>query len=61
MTIAQKLEKKGEIRGEIKGEIRGEKNATLKIVQTMLANGLDCATVMKLTGLSDKELAQLSH
>ncbi|CNC12592.1 putative transposase [Yersinia frederiksenii] len=53
MTIAQKLEKKG--------EIRGEKNATLKIVQTMLANGLDRATVMKLTGLSDKELAQLSH
>ncbi len=53
MTIAQKLEKKG--------EIRGEKKATLKIVQTMLANGLDRATVMKLTGLSDKELAQLSH
>ncbi len=57
MTIAQKLKKKGEIRGEI----RGEKKATLKIVQTMLANGLDRATVMKLTGLSDKELAQLSH
>ncbi|HHL2458529.1 TPA: Rpn family recombination-promoting nuclease/putative transposase [Yersinia enterocolitica] len=57
MTIAQKLEQKGETRGEA----RGEKNATLKIARTMLANGLDRATVMKMTGLSDKELAQICH
>ncbi|EKN4056037.1 Rpn family recombination-promoting nuclease/putative transposase, partial [Yersinia enterocolitica] len=57
MTIAQKLEQKGEARGEA----IGEKNATLKIARTMLANGLDRATVMKMTGLSDKELAQICH
>ncbi|CNK69158.1 hypothetical protein N0H69_12725 [Yersinia alsatica] len=61
MTIAQKLEKKGEIRGEIKGEIRGEKNATLKIARSLLAKGIDRIIVMETTGLSDKELAQLSH
>ncbi|CNK26045.1 putative transposase [Yersinia enterocolitica] len=53
MTIAQKLEQKG--------EARGEKNATLKIARTMLANGLDRATVMKMTGLREEELAQICH
>ncbi len=57
MTIAQKLEQKGETRGEA----RGEKNATLKIARTMLANGLDRATVMKMTGLREEELAQICH
>lgn len=49
MTIAQKLEKKG------------EKNATLKIARSLLAKGIDRIIVMETTGLSDKELAQLSH
>ncbi|WP_145931526.1 Rpn family recombination-promoting nuclease/putative transposase [Yersinia bercovieri] len=49
MTIAQKLKQEG------------EKNATLKIARTMLANGLDRVTVMKMTGLSDKEVAQICH
>ncbi|EKN3838385.1 Rpn family recombination-promoting nuclease/putative transposase, partial [Yersinia enterocolitica] len=53
MTIAQKLEQKG--------EARGEKNATLKIARTMLANGLDRATVMRMTGLREEELAQICH
>ncbi|QKJ02314.1 Rpn family recombination-promoting nuclease/putative transposase [Yersinia mollaretii] len=49
MTIAQKLEQ------------NGEKKATLKIACTMLTNGLDRATVMKMTGLSEKELTQIQH
>lgn len=57
MTITQKLVKKG----EIKGKIRGEKNATLKIARSLLAKGIDRIIVMETTGLSDKELAQLSH
>ncbi|WP_145496204.1 Rpn family recombination-promoting nuclease/putative transposase [Yersinia bercovieri] len=53
MTIAQKLKQEG--------EAKGEKNATLKIARTMLANGLDRVTVMKMTGLSDQEVAQICH
>ncbi|CNL52385.1 transposase [Yersinia enterocolitica] len=49
MTIAQKLEQ------------NGEKKATLKIACTMLANGLDRATVMKMTSLSEEELTQIRH
>ncbi len=57
MTIAQKLEQKGEARGIVKGRVEGK----LDVARTMLANGLDRATVMKMTGLSDKELAQICH
>lgn len=53
MTIAQKLEQKG--------EAKGEKNATLKIARSLLAKGVDRTTVMESTGLSDKELAQICH
>ncbi|EPB4272189.1 Rpn family recombination-promoting nuclease/putative transposase, partial [Yersinia enterocolitica] len=53
MTIAQKLEQKGEANGLKKGK--------LEVARTMFANGLDRATVMKMTGLSDKELAQICH
>ncbi|CNL13083.1 transposase [Yersinia mollaretii] len=53
MTIAQKLEQNG--------EAKGEKNATLKIARAMLANGLERGIVMKMTGLSDKDLAQICH
>ncbi|WP_145577481.1 Rpn family recombination-promoting nuclease/putative transposase [Yersinia mollaretii] len=57
MTIAQKLEQNG----EAKGIMQGEKKATLKIACTMLTNGLDRATVMKMTGLSEEELTQIQH
>ncbi|EMU6158056.1 Rpn family recombination-promoting nuclease/putative transposase [Yersinia enterocolitica] len=57
MTIAQKLEQKGEARGIVKGRVEGK----LDVARTMLANGLDRATVMKLTGLSEEELAQVCH
>ncbi|MDA5495814.1 Rpn family recombination-promoting nuclease/putative transposase [Yersinia intermedia] len=57
MTIAQKLEQKGEARGIVKGRVEGK----LEVARTMLANGLDYATVMKMTGLSEEELAQICH
>ena len=57
MTIAQKLEQKGEARGIVKGRVEGK----LEVARTMLANGLDYATVMKMTGLSEDELAQICH
>ncbi len=57
MTIAQKLEQKGEARGEANGLKKGK----LEVARTMFANGLDRATVMKMTGLREEELAQICH
>ena len=69
MTIAQQLEQKGIEQGiekgiqlgEQRGIEKGEREATLKIARTMLQNGLDRNTVMKMTGLSEHELAQIPH
>jgi predicted transposase/invertase (TIGR01784 family) len=77
MTIAQQLEQiglekglekgmekgleKGLEKGIQLGREKGEREATLKIARTMLQNGLDGSTVMKMTGLSEDELAQLRH
>ncbi|MCW2474433.1 hypothetical protein [Candidatus Symbiopectobacterium sp. NZEC151] len=69
MTIAQQLEQKGmEIgfrRGfrtgfEIGYEL-GRLAVILKVVRNMRQNGMDDATVMKMTGLSEDELAQICH
>lgn len=65
MTIAEQLRLEGEQRGIQKGlqlgEQKGEREATLKIARTMLASGLDRAMVMKMTGLTEAELAQIRH
>ncbi|EHV3350697.1 Rpn family recombination-promoting nuclease/putative transposase, partial [Salmonella enterica] len=69
MTIAQQLEQKGiekgiqlgEQRGIEKGRSEGEREATLKIARTMLQNGIDRNTVMKMTGLTEDDLAQIRH
>lgn len=53
MTIAQKLEKKGHMEGKME--------TTLKIASAMLVNGVARSIIMKTTGLSDKELAQICH
>lgn len=68
MTIAQQLEQKGIEQsiekgiqlGEQRGIDKGER-APLKIARTMLQNGLDHNTVMRMTALSDDELAQIRH
>ena len=69
MTIAQQLEQKGiekgiqlgEQKGRQEGKLEGERDATLKIARTMLKNGLDRSTVMKMTGLTEEELVRLRH
>jgi recombination-promoting nuclease RpnB len=73
MTIAQQLEQKGiekgiqlgEQRGIEKGlqlgEERGIEKGKLEVARTMLQNGLDRDTVMKMTGLSADDLAQIRH
>lgn len=57
MTIAQKLKQEG----HQVGKMEGVQETALKIAHSMLANGYDRTEVMKLTGLSDKELAQFCH
>ena len=77
MTIAQQLEQKGIEKGiqqgieqgleqgiqlgEQRGIEKGEREATLKIARTMLQNGIDRNTVMKVTGLTEEDLAQIRH
>ncbi|ROR14734.1 putative transposase/invertase (TIGR01784 family) [Erwinia sp. JUb26] len=59
MTLAEQLEKKGMKKGILLGEQRGKRTATLNIARMMLHNGLDPATVMKMTGLSENDLAEI--
>jgi len=65
MTIAQQLEQKVIEKGIQLGEQRGiekdEREATLKITRTMLENGIDCNTVMKMTGLIEGDLTKIRH
>lgn len=77
MTIAQQLEQQGiekgiqlgEERGIEKGiekglqlgEQRGIEKGKLEVARTMLQNGLDRDTVMKMTGLSADDLEQIRH
>ena len=61
MTIAQQLEQKGIQKGIELGEQRGIEKGKLEVARTMLQNGLDRDTVMKMTGLSADDLAQIRH
>ncbi|EAZ1917944.1 ISNCY family transposase, partial [Salmonella enterica] len=51
----------GEQRGIEKGRSEGKREATLKIARAMLQNGIDRNTVMKMTGLTEDDLAQIRH
>lgn len=65
MTIAQQLEQKGLEKGiqlgEKRGIEKGRNEGKLEVALTMLQNGLDRNTVMKMTGLSEDDLAQIRH
>ena len=73
MTIAQKLEQKGLERGLEKGRLEGRQEGLqegrqegvlegkLAVARTMLANGIDRDSVMKMTGLTADDLAQIRH
>jgi len=69
MTIAQQLEQKGIEKGieqgiqlgEQRGIEKGRNEGKLEVARTMLQNGIDQSTVMKMTGLTEDELAQIRH
>ncbi|EBR8575377.1 Rpn family recombination-promoting nuclease/putative transposase, partial [Salmonella enterica subsp. enterica] len=59
--LEQKGIEKGIQLGRQEGRSEGEREATLKIARTMLQNGIDRTTVMKMTGLTEDDLAQIRH
>ena len=65
MTIAQQLEQKGIEKGiqlgRQEGRNEGMLEGKLEVARTMLRNGLDRNTVMKMTGLTEDDLAQIRH
>lgn len=69
MTIAQQLEQKGIEKGiekgiqlgEQRGIEKGRNDGKFEVARTMLQNGLDRNTVMKMTGLSADDLAHIRH
>lgn len=61
MTIAQQLEQKGIEKGIQLGEQRGIEKGKLEVARTMLQNGIDRNTVIKMTGLTEDDLAQIRH
>lgn len=61
MTIAQQLEQKGIQKGIQLGRQEGRNEGKLEVARTMLQNGIDRNTVMKMTDLTEDELAQISH
>lgn len=69
MTIAQQLEQKGIEKGRLegirigeeKGRNEGKVEGKLEVARTMLQNGLDRSTVMKMTGLAAEDVDQICH
>ena len=69
MTIAEKLREEGREKGRMEGRMEGmqlgEQKGVLEgkqqVARAMLANGIDRATVIKMTGLSEDELGQIHH
>ena len=65
MTIAQQLEQKGIEKGiqlgEQRGIEKGRNEGKLEVARTMLSSGIDRSTVMKMTGLTEEDLAQIRH
>lgn len=59
MTIAQKLEQQGIEKGIEQGIEKGRREEAVKIALAMLSSGLDSHAVMKMTGLSAAEIAQI--
>ena len=50
---------KGLVKGLAEGMEKGMNKRSLEIARKMLANGMDAATVMEITGLSESQLQQL--
>ena len=58
--LAEGMEK-GLAEGMEKGLAQGMSQRSLEIARTMLAKGMDAATVMEITGLSERQLKQLKE
>ena len=56
--LAEGMEK-GLAEGMKKGMEKGMNKRSLEIARKMLANGMDAATVLEITGLSESQLQQL--
>lgn len=65
MTIAQQLEQigleKGRQEGMQLGQEKGRLEGKLDVARTMLKSGIERATVMQMTGLSEEDLQQINH
>ncbi|MFA0195155.1 Rpn family recombination-promoting nuclease/putative transposase [Vibrio sp. 10N.222.55.E8] len=69
MTIAEQLRQQGEQRGELRGrkegiqlgEARGRQEALKEMARKMMRNGMDQQSITDVTGLTQDEIAQLSH
>lgn len=62
--LAQGMEKglaEGMEKGLAEGMEKGMSQRSLGIARKMLANGMDAATVMEITGLSESQLQQLKR
>ncbi|NJD00721.1 hypothetical protein [Candidatus Erwinia dacicola] len=59
MSIAKRLKEEGRAQGI--GIKKGKLEARIEITSTLLASGLEQATVMNTTGLTAGELAQIRH
>lgn len=53
--------REGKEEGLAEGMEKGMSQCSLEIARTMLAKGMDAATVMEITGLSERQLKQLKE
>lgn len=57
MTVAQRLRQEG----QEEGRMEGEREKTLQIAENMLKCGMERESVMRMTGLSVEDLADILH
>lgn len=60
-TVKREGKEEGLAEGMEKGIEKGMNQRSLEIARTMLAKGMDAATVMEITGLSESQLLQLKE
>ncbi|MDF7679681.1 hypothetical protein PT300_03260 [Enterobacteriaceae bacterium ESL0689] len=51
----------GRHEGRLEGRHEGKLEGKLEVARTMLKNGIDRNTVIKMTGLTEDELTQIRH
>lgn len=61
MTIAERLRQEGHRNGLQKGLQEGQRLAALRIARSMLNDGFDRDTVLRVTGLTTADLASENH